>query len=200
MIRAVWLLAVTVAPVALGSAWDIDSDHASAGFAVRHMMVSSVKGTLGRVTGKVDLDEQDITRSHVTATIDARGVSTRNQKRDDHLRSREFLDVDKFPVIVFRSVKIERVDGDQKLRVTGELTIHGVTRPVTLEAELTGEVVSPFTDVVTRAVTATTTINRKDFGLNWQVPMANNGVVAGDEVKISIEAELMKRSPSPVSR
>jgi polyisoprenoid-binding protein YceI len=193
MNRTLVLLAVGLSSIASGSTWDIDSDHAAAGFAVRHLMVSTVKGSLGRVTGKVELDEQDITRSSVTASIEARGVNTRNQKRDDHLRSREFLDVERFPSVTFRSVKVERGEGDEKLRIVGELTIHGVTRPVTLEAELTEEVVSPFTDVVTRAVSATTTINRRDYGLNWQVPMANNGVVVGDEVRISIEAEIMKR-------
>lgn len=189
--------ALALSSIAFGSTWEIDSAHASANFAVRHMMLSYVKGTLGPVTGKVELDDKDITKSTVMATIDVKGIDTKNQKRDDHLRSKEFLEAEKFPTITFKSTKVAKGDGEGKLKVTGDLTIHGVTKSVTLDAEVTGEVANPFTKTVTRAVAAATSINRKDFGLTWQVPMANNGVVAGEEVKISIEAELMKKEAAP---
>lgn len=193
-------LALTLCSFAFGSTWEIDSAHAAANFSVRHMMLSHVRGTLGLVTGKVELDDKDITKSVVTASIDAKGVDTKNQKRDDHLRSKEFLDAEKFPTITFKSTKIEKGDAEGKLKVSGELTIHGVTKPVTLETEVTGEVANPFTKTVTRAVAATTTINRRDFGLNWQVPMANNGMVAGEEVTITIEAEIMKKEATPTQK
>jgi len=195
MKKLTFAIVLTLSSLAFASSWEIDSAHAATNFAVRHMMLSYVKGTLGQVTGKVELDDKDITKSVVSASIDARGVETKNQKRDDHLRSKEFLDVEKFPTITFKSTKIDKGESDGKLKITGDLTIHGVSKSVTLDAEVTGEVANPFTKVVTRAVSATTSINRKDFGLNWQVPMANNGVVAGEEVKITIEAELMRKDP-----
>jgi polyisoprenoid-binding protein YceI len=200
MKKMTFALALTLSSLALASSWEIDSAHAATNFAVRHMMLSHVKGTLGQVTGKVELDDKDITKSVVSASIDAKGVDTKNQKRDDHLRSKEFLDVEKFPTITFKSTKIEKGAGDSQLKVTGDLTIHGVTKSVTLDTEVTGEVANPFTKVVTRAISATTSINRKDFGLNWQVPMANNGVVAGEEVKISIEAELMRKDAAAAKK
>lgn len=193
-------LALTLCSLAFGSTWEIDSAHAAANFSVRHMMLSHVRGTLGLVTGKIELDDKDITKSVVTASIDAKGVDTRNQKRDEHLRSKEFLDAEKFPTITFKSTKVEKGDAEGKLKVSGELTIHGVTKPVTLETEITGEVANPFTKTVTRAVAASTTINRRDFGLNWQVPMANNGMVAGEEVSITIEAEIMKKETAPAPK
>lgn len=193
MKRTLLAVALTLPALAAASTWEIDSDHASANFAVRHMMLSHVKGTLGRVQGKIELDDKDVTKSSVSATIDAKGIDTKNKKRDDHLRSKEFLEVQKFPTIEFKSTRIEAGASAEKFKVSGDLTIHGITKPVTLDAELTGEVINPFSKVASRAVTATTAINRKDFGLNWQAPMANNGVVVGEEVKISIEAEIMKR-------
>jgi polyisoprenoid-binding protein YceI len=193
MKKMIVTLALTLSSFAFGSSWEIDAAHAAANFSVRHMMLSHVRGTLGTVTGKVDLDDQDITKSVVMASIDTKGIDTKNQKRDDHLRSKEFLEAEKFPTITFKSTKIVKGSAEGQLKVSGDLTIHGVTKPVTLETEVTGEVANPFTKTITRAIAASTTINRRDFGLNWQVPMANNGVVAGDEVQISIEAEIMKK-------
>ncbi|MEW5742029.1 MAG: YceI family protein [Myxococcota bacterium] len=178
-------------PFALASTWDIDSAHASGNFSVRHMMVSNVKGTLGKVTGKVELDDADVTKSKVDVTIDVKGINTKEQKRDDHLRSKDFFDVEKFPNITFKSTKIEKA-GD-KLKVTGDLTIRGVTRPVTLDTAVTSEVKNPFTKAVTRGVTGTAKINRKDFGLTWNVALEAGGVLVGDEVEISVEAELIKQ-------
>lgn len=186
---------LAISSLAFGATWEIDTAHAAANFAVRHMMISQVHGTLGPVSGKVELDEKDITKSTVSASIDAKGIDTRNQKRDEHLRSKEFLDVEKFPAVTFKSTKIEKGATETQLKITGDLTIHGVTKSVTLDAELSAEVANPFTKVAVRAVSASTTINRRDFGLNWQAPMANNGVVVADEVKITIEAEVTKAAP-----
>lgn len=187
------LLAVTLltSSFAFASTWDIDSAHAAANFSVRHMMISNVQGTLGKVTGKVMLDDADVTKSTVEASIDVKGINTREQKRDDHLRSKDFFDVEKFPAITFKSTKIEKA-GD-KLKVTGDLSIHGVTKSVTLDTVVTNEVKNPFTKTVTRGVTATGKVNRKDFGLTWNVALEAGGVLVGDDVELTIEAELMKQ-------
>jgi polyisoprenoid-binding protein YceI len=179
------------APFAFASTWEIDSAHASANFSVRHLMVSNVKGTMGKVTGKVVLDDGDITKSTVDVTIDVKGINTKEPKRDDHLRSKDFFDVEKFPNITFKSTKVEKA-GD-KLKVTGDLTIRGTTKPVTLEAMVTNEVKNPFTKATTRGVTATAKINRKDFGLTWNVALEAGGVMVGEEVEISVDAELIKQ-------
>lgn len=180
---------------AFASTWDIDSSHAAANFSVRHLMVSDVKGTLGKVTGKVELDDKDVTKSKIEATIDVAGLNTREQKRDDHLRSKDFFEVEKFPTITFTSTKIEKAaDG---LKVTGDLTIHGVKKSVTLDTQVSNEVKHPFTGAGVRGVTATTKINRKDFGLTWNKALEAGGVLVGDEVAIAIEAELVKQDAAP---
>lgn len=191
MKKALLAAAVVTSSFAFASTWEIDSAHAAANFSVRHMMVSNVRGTLGKVTGKVMLDDADITRSTVEATIDVKGINTREPKRDDHLRSKDFFDVEKFPTITFKSTKIEKA-GD-KLKVTGDLTMHGVTKPVTLDATVSNEVKNPFTKAVTRGVSATGKLNRKDFGLTWNMALEAGGVVVGDEVTVEIEAELIKQ-------
>src|SRR5262249_7699028 len=124
------------APIAAAATWDIDTSHASAGFKVRHLMVSHVRGHLGPVTGTVAIDERDLERSRVDVSIDARGIDTREPKRDEHLRSADFLDVANHPTVTFRSTRVEAPSGPRgDLRVVGDLTIRGVTRPVTLEVE-----------------------------------------------------------------
>jgi polyisoprenoid-binding protein YceI len=188
-------LALTLSTLAFAAPWEIDTTHASASFAVKHMMLSKVNGKLGAVTGTVNLDDKDVTKSTITASIDATKIETQNEKRDKHLRSGEFLETEKFPTITFVSTKIAKA-GEGKLTVTGDLTIHGVTKSVTLDAELSPEVPNPFTKAPTKAVTASTSISRKDFGLVWNMPMANNGVLVGDEVKIAIEAEVVKTEPA----
>ncbi len=184
--------ALSLSSLALAAPWEIDPAHASANFSVKHMMVTSVNGHLGEVTGKVDLDEKDLTKSTVEATIDVKGLSTRNQKRDDHLRSPDFFDVEKFPTITFKSKSVAKGEGS-KLKVTGDLTIRGVTKSVTLDGELTNAVASPFGPFKVRGFSATTQVNRKDFGLVWNKSIEAGGVLVGDDVKITIEAELMTK-------
>ena len=186
-------LSPTPAP-ARGATWDIDTSHANAGFKVRHLMVSHVRGHLGPVTGTVFIDEQDLARSRVDVTIDARGIDSREPKRDEHLRSADFLDVANHPTVAFRSTRVEAPSGaGGDLRVTGDLTIRGVTRPVTLEVDgLPPAIKDPWGNS-RRGVSARARINRSDWGLKWNLAIEAGGVVVGDEVAIEIDAEIVAR-------
>ncbi|OGU07203.1 MAG: protein yceI precursor [Geobacteraceae bacterium GWC2_58_44] len=180
-----------VPTLALASTWNIDADHSSIGFKVRHLMVSNVKGAFGKVTGVVNVDDKDITKSSATATIDTASIDTGVAKRDAHLKSADFLDVEKFPTMTFASTKVAG-NGDDKLKVTGNLTLHGVTRPVVLDVEgLSAEVKDPMGNL-RRGASASTKINRKDYGLTWNKALEAGGVAVGDEVTINIELELIK--------
>jgi polyisoprenoid-binding protein YceI len=174
--------------------WDVDPAHSSAGFKVRHLMISSVRGHLGPVSGTVVIDEHDLARSRVDVSIDATGVDTREARRDEHLRSADFLDVANHPTVTFRSTRVsEAPAGDGSLEVTGDLTIRGVTRAVSLAVEpLSPAVADPWGNTK-RGATARARINRKDFGLVWNLVLEAGGVAAGDEVAIEIEVELLRR-------
>ncbi|HET6437568.1 MAG TPA: YceI family protein [Anaeromyxobacter sp.] len=169
------------------STWNIDPAHSQAMFTVRHMVITNVRGQFQKTTGTARIDEADLTRSSVEATIDAASIDTRVEARDGHLRSPDFFDVAKYPTITFRSTKVEKA-GQGKLKVTGDLTIHGVTKPVVLDVDGPS---APIKDGkgLRRGLTATTSINRQDFGLKWN-KMVEAGPVVADEVKIEIEAEL----------
>lgn len=184
--------ALLTSSLAVASNWEIDSAHASANFAIRHMMVSTVRGTMGQVSGSATIDDKDMTKSSFTATVDVKGINTKEPKRDDHLRSKDFFEAEKFPTITFKSTKIQKQGGD-KLKVTGDLTMHGVTKSVTLDATLTKAIANPFTKVQTRGLSAKAKLNRKDFGLNWNVAVEAGGVLVGDEVDIDISAELLNK-------
>jgi len=173
--------------------YDIDSSHSSATFKVRHLMVSNVRGELGQITGQVVLDEADPTRSSVEATIDATAINTRDEKRDAHLRSPDFFDVQKYPTITFRSKRVEPGKGGHLL-VTGDLTIRGITRESTLDVEpLSPEIRDPWGNEK-RGVSATTRINRKDFEVSWNAALDGGGLLVGDEVSVTIEIELGRRA------
>jgi polyisoprenoid-binding protein YceI len=189
--RRLALLAALASTTALAAPWEIDSSHASATFSVKHFGVSNVNGTLGPVTGMVELDDADPSKGKIEATIDVKAIDTKWPKRDEHLRSADFFEVEKFPAMTFKSTKIAKVS-KTKLKVTGDLTIHGVTKPVTLDAEVSPEIKNPFSGNPVRAVTATALINRQDFGLKWQAP-AEAVKVVGDEVKVAIELELVQK-------
>ncbi|MDX2169277.1 MAG: YceI family protein [Deltaproteobacteria bacterium] len=184
--------ALLLAPsLAAASSWQIDSAHTSAQFAVRHLMVSTVRGTLGKVTGSVTLDETDVTKSSVTATIDATGIDTREPKRDEHLRSPEFLDTKKFPTITFNSTKVEKIE-DGRYQVTGDLTLRGVTKPVVLTVEGSPTPMQdPFGNTKLGG-TVKTKIDRQEFGVAWNKKLDAGGLVVGDEVDITIDVELTK--------
>jgi polyisoprenoid-binding protein YceI len=177
------------APVEL---FQIDTAHASAQFKVRHLMVSNVRGELGAVSGELQLDPGDVTRSRIEVSIDVRGIDTRNADRDAHLKSPDFFDVAKYPSATFSSSRIVARGADE-YEVTGDFTLHGVTRPVTLAVQLTEAVADPWGNVK-RGAAATGRINRKDFGLNWNAAMEAGGVVVGEQVDVTIELELVQKS------
>jgi polyisoprenoid-binding protein YceI len=182
--------ALPVLALAETSTWNMDPAHTEAGFSVRHFVISTVKGSFGKTTGKVQLDDKDITKSSVEATIEVASVDTRVQKRDDDLRSANFFDAAKYPTITFRSTKVEK-SGDG-LKVTGDLTMKGVTRPVTLDvAGPTPEIKDPFLLTFRRGLSARTKLNRKDFGVAYAA-MVEAGPVVSDEVHVEINAELVK--------
>ncbi len=179
------------APEPTTTTWNIDPVHTMAEFKVRHMMITNVKGHFTGVTGMLTLDEQDITKSHVEASIDAASINTREADRDTHLKSADFLDVEKFPKLTFTSTRVTRT-GDGELQVEGDLTIHGVTRKVTFAVEgPTPPGKDPWGN--TRiGWTATTKINRKDFGLTWNTALETGGILVGDEVTITFDVEAIK--------
>ncbi|MDD2852960.1 MAG: YceI family protein [Desulfuromonadaceae bacterium] len=179
-------------PVFAGAAtYNIDPDHTNVGFKVRHLMVSNVKGSFEKFTGTVDINDKDITKSKVNVTIDTASINTNVKKRDDHLRSPDFFDVAKYPTMTFTSKKITAVDTG-KLIVTGNLTLHGITKEVALDVEgPSAESKDPWGNMRSGA-TATTKINRKDFGLLWNAALETGGVVVGDEVQIILEIEMIR--------
>lgn len=189
---AVLLIALMALPAhAQTSTWEFDAAHSSASFSVRHFGVSNVKGMFPKLTGTLIWNEADITKSSVEATIDVNSIDTQNQQRDDHLRSPDFFEVAKYPTMTFKSTKVEKV-GEGRLRVTGDLTIKGVTKSVVLDVE------GPAPPVKNRntfksGISATTVINRKDFGLTWNRVLEAGGVAVGDEVKVALEIELNKK-------
>ena len=171
--------------------WNIDPVHAAAEFKVKHMMISNVKGRFTTVKGVLTLDEDEVTNSRVEASIDAASIDTRDAQRDAHLKSPDFLDVEKFPALNFQSTRISR-NGDGELKVAGDLTIHGVTRNVVFAVE---EPVPPVKDPwgnTRLGISATTKINRKDFGLTWNAALETGGILVGDEVAITLEVEFLK--------
>jgi polyisoprenoid-binding protein YceI len=172
------------------SKWDFDLGHSSVNFHVRHLMVSKVHGRFTKWSGNLELDEQDLTRSRLDVTIDAASIDTQEPKRDEHLRSADFLDVTVFPSLTFKSTQITR-DGDDSYRVTGDLTIHGVTKPVTLEVEGGARVTDPWGGTRT-GFSARTSISRKEFGLTWNVALEAGGFLVGDKLDITLEIEAIK--------
>jgi polyisoprenoid-binding protein YceI len=187
---------VTLALPAFASAaaWNIDPDHSNVGFKVRHLMVSNVKGSFDKHSGTVDINDKDITKSKVNVSIDTASINTRVQKRDDHLRSPDFFDVAKYPTMTFVSKKVAK-NGKDKLDVTGDLTLHGVTREVVLAVDgLSKESKDPWGNI-RMGTTASTSINRKDFGLVWNKALETGGVAVGDEVLITLEIEMIKAQP-----
>jgi polyisoprenoid-binding protein YceI len=166
---------------------NIDTSHSSVHFVVRHMVVSKVRGAFGQFSGYVDYDAENIEKSSVSVEIDAASIETREAKRDAHLRSADFFDVEQFPKLTFQSTAVRRT-GDEKLALTGDLTIHGVTRPVTFEVEELGGGKDPWGNQ-RLGWSASTTINRKDFGLNWNQVLEAGGVLVSEKVTIELEVQ-----------
>jgi polyisoprenoid-binding protein YceI len=186
------LMAALATPTfAFASTWTIDPDHSNISFKVRHMMVSNVKGEFGKFKGTVTLDDKDITRSRAEVTIDTASIDTRVAKRDEDLRSPNFLDVARYPTMTFVARKVEQA-GNGRLLVTGDLTLHGVTRPVVLDVEgPSAETKDPWGNI-RRGASATARINRKDFGLAYNKLIEAGGMVVGEDVNIMLEVEMIK--------
>ncbi len=166
--------------------WTIDPSHSSVEFSVKHMMISSTKGRFGGVSGTITLDSDNLENSHAEVRIDVSTIDTRDEKRDGHLRSADFFDVEKFPEITFNSTRVVKDGSDYK--VYGDLTILGVTREVVLKTEFNGQNKTPWGfDVV--GFEASTKINRKDYGLTWNAALETGGFLVGDEIKINLEVE-----------
>lgn len=185
-------LGLSLPAAAAGSTWQIDPQHSSAQFAVRHLGLSTVRGAFSKLSGTVLVDDQDISKSSVEVTIDVNTVDTREPDRDKDLRSDHFFDVAHFPTMTFKSKKVEQV-APGKLRVTGDLTIHGTTKEVVLDVDgLTAPVKDPWGNQRV-AATATTKINRQDYGVKWNAKLDNGGVVVGDDVNITIDVEMIQK-------
>jgi polyisoprenoid-binding protein YceI len=185
-------MTTTAAPeVTATTTWNIDPVHSHAQFKVKHMMISNVKGEFTAVTGKLELDSADITKSQMEASVDAASINTREGQRDAHLKSADFFDVEKFPLLTFKSTRVSK-KADGEFAVEGELSIHGVTRKVVFEAE---EPSAPMKDPwggTRMGISATTRINRKDFGLTWNAALEAGGILVGDDVTITLDVEFVK--------
>ncbi len=185
------VLLASLSALAQTSNWNIDPAHSTAQFTVRHLAISNVTGSFTKVTGSIALNDQDITQSQISASIDVSSVDTRVEKRDQDLKSPNFFDVEKYPTIEFKSKRI--VSSGGKLQVIGDLTIHGTTREVTLDVDgPTPEINDPWGNL-RRGISATTAINRKDFNLLYNKLLGTGEAAVGDKVKIQIDAEMVKQ-------
>jgi len=171
--------------------WNIDPAHSVAEFKVRHMMISNVKGQFSGIKGSLALDDADPTNSRVEVSIDAASVNTHDPQRDAHLQSADFFDVEKFPTISFESSRITRTD-DGELKVTGDLTIHGVTRSVVFAVEGPSAPAKDPWGNTRMGLAATAKINRKDFGLTWNAALESGGILVGEDVAISLDVQFVK--------
>ena len=174
--------------------WDFDLSHSSVNFHVRHLMVSKVHGRFTKWNGTLELDDDDLTKSRLEVTIDAASVDTKEPKRDDHLRSADFFEVEKYPTLSFVSKEIKRA-GDDRYVVAGDLTIRGITKAVTLEVEGGDRVKDPWGSTRT-GFSAKTSVNRKDFGLTWNVALEAGGFVVSDKIEITLEIEAIQKAAS----
>lgn len=177
-------MSTTTPSTAVATTWAIDTAHSNVEFSVKHMMISTVKGMFQQVEGIITWDGQNVESAAVNARIDSSSITTFNEMRDNHLRQNDFFNAEQWPDITFQSARVEQ-DGDD-LKVYGDLTIRDVTRPVVLNTELEGIMEKDAFGKRRAAFTATTEINRKDFGVNWNGAIESGGVVVGDKVKITL--------------
>jgi polyisoprenoid-binding protein YceI len=187
-----WGLAGIVAVTTAGSAaqaevYEIDPSHSTVGFKIRHLAISSVPGRFGDFSGTIEFDPKNIEKSHTEASIAIKSINTENTKRDDHLKGADFFDEAKHPAISFKTTKVEPVS-ESTFKATGDLMMHGVTKPVTLDVEYTGSATDPWGNKRV-GFAATTSLSRKDFGITWNKALDAGGVVLGDEVKVTLEIE-----------
>jgi polyisoprenoid-binding protein YceI len=171
--------------------WNLDGSHSSAAFSVKHMMIANVRGQFDGLSGSLQLDANRIEDSNVQITIDAASISTHDEKRDGHLKSADFFDVEQYPEITFRSTKFEKKSEDELL-VKGDLTIHGITREVILSVDGPSDQLADPWGGRRVGFSGTTKINRKDFGLVWNVALEAGGVLVGEDVKLSFDAQFVR--------
>jgi polyisoprenoid-binding protein YceI len=176
-------------------AWQIDAAHSEIQFSARHMMISTVRGQFKNFTGTVEADEHNPTAAKVDVRIEATSLVTGDEKRDGHLRSPDFFDVDTYPYITFKSTRLEQLSAERG-KLYGDLTIRDVTKPVTLDIEYAGQATSPW-GTTSAGFSAQTKISRKEWGLNWNVALETGGWLVGDQITISIELELVKQVEQP---
>ncbi len=187
------LVVVIAAPLAASAdTWQIDPVHTTVGFSVRHMTISTVRGQFNKVAGTITANDNDPATAVIEATIDTASIDTHSPDRDSDLKSANFLDVAKYPTMTFKSKKIEAA-GPGKYNVVGDLTLHGVTKEVTLAVEATGAPIKDPWGNTRAGATATTTISRKDFGLTWNKMIEAGGAVVGDAVAVEIDVEAVKK-------
>lgn len=184
-------MSTSVLPQTAVTTWNIDPVHSVAEFKVKHMMISNVKGQFTSLKGTLLFDETDIANSKVEATIEAASINTREPQRDAHLKSADFFDVEKFPALTFKSTDVRQIGGEE-LAVTGDLTIHGVTRQTVFTVEGPTPANKDPWGNTRRGLSATTKINRKDFGLTWNTALETGGILVGDDVTITLEVEFVK--------
>ncbi|GFO61038.1 polyisoprenoid-binding protein [Geomonas silvestris] len=185
------LVALSLPGLALASTWTIDPDHTNVGFRVKHLMVSSVNGNFQKHSGTVVIDDRDVTKSKVEIVIDTASINTNVVKRDEHLRSADFFDVANYPTMTFVSKKVVKA-GKGRLRVTGDLTLHGQTKEVVLVVEGPSKESKDPWGNLRRGASATAHINRRDFGLVWNKTLETGGVLVGDEIAITLDVEMIK--------
>jgi len=173
--------------------WNIDATHSQATFSVRHMMIATVKGQFNVLSGQLNIDEANPSNSWVEAEVDAASVDTRDEKRDGHLRSPDFFDIEKYPKIIFKSTKVEHVGGSD-YKISGDLTMHGVTKPVTFDGEYQGQLKDLY-GLQRAGLTVKAAISRKDFGLTWNVALETGGALVGDKVNIEIDLAAVQQAP-----
>jgi len=172
-------------------AWQIDSSHSSVNFSVRHMMLSTARGHFATFSGTLDFDESNPAAASVDVKIDVASINTKDEKRDGHLKSGDFFDADKFPHMAFKSTGVQSVSGNTA-KLTGDLTIKDVTKPVVLDVEYHGQAKAPW-GTTSAGFSASTKINREDWGLGWNAPLETGGVLVGKDVKIELELEAVKQ-------
>ncbi|MFC1537293.1 YceI family protein [Gemmatimonadota bacterium] len=189
---AVALLTMVFTSPARSATWEIDGSHSSAQFRVTHLMISEVSGSFSQLEGKVSLEGEDITSAVVEATIKTESLYTGSAKRDDHLKGPDFFDVEKYPDITFRSIKVTK-SGDGSPELSGQLAMHGVTRDVVLAVETLSQPQKDPWGNTRVGLTANTIIQRKDFGISWNKVLDNGGVMIGEDVKVTIHLELIKQ-------
>ena len=184
-------MATTPSTSAVTTTWKLDPAHSHAEFKVKHMMISNVKGTFSGLTGDLTEHLTDSTLSFIEATVDVSTLITHDAQRDGHLKSADFFDVEKYPTMSFKSTQV-RPDGDGGYKVTGDFTLHGVTKQVTFNVEGPSAPTKDPWGNTRIGLTATTKINRKDYGLNWNAALETGGILVGEEVHITVEAEFIK--------